>query len=335
VTAFPGSLRRLVFGISRQETTFERRGFRGGSPVMRQRLEKVGGAFVGGYHAALEEGKPATLVSRLDESDLEFRGFAYEGAAMGLGLLDYLTPWNRWRVPAFLGGAGDAHTYMVHVGVGWVLARVPGSVEKFISRYDPLLRWLVVDGYGFHEGFFHWRNYLAGQPLPRRVTGYARRAFDQGLGRCLWFVDGGEVDRIARTVASLPTERRADLWSGVGLAVVYAGEASDAGLISLLESAGEFQPQLRQGAAFAAKARQRAGNLTPYTEQACVALCGMSARDAARLTDATLENLPTNQPEPAYEIWRGRIQARFAGMKPARSFVSPVADPPTQPIKKA
>ncbi len=237
---------------------------------------------------------------------------------MGLGLLDHLTPWNRRRVPAFLSGAGQAHAYMVHVGVGWVLARVPGNVNRFIARLDPLLRWLAVDGYGFHEGFFHWQRYLGGQSPPRRVTGYARRAFDQGLGRCLWFIDGTDVGRIPDTIGGFPQERRADLWSGVGLAAVYAGEADEAGLRALLTAAGPFQPQLSQGAAFAAKARLRAGNPTAYTERASEILCGLSVMEAAHLTDATLENLPTNQSEPAYEIWRRRIQERFAKARELR-----------------
>ena len=36
------------------------------------------------------------------------------------------------------------------------------------------------------------------------------------------------------------------------------------------------------------------------------------AEDAAKVTDAALENLPADGAEPAYEIWRQRIQAQFA-----------------------
>ena len=41
------------------------------------------------------------------------------------------------------------------------------------------------------------------------------------------------------------------------------------------------------------------------------ALCGSSALEAARLCDTTLENLPANAEQPAYEIWRQRIQRHF------------------------
>ena len=102
------------------------------------------------------------------------------------------------------------------------------------------------------------------------------------------------------------------------LAAVYAGEVDEADLRFLLGAAGAFEPHLSQGAAFAAKARLRAGNSTPYTDRACEILCDLSVIQAAHLTDATLENLPTNQPEPAYELWRRRIQERFAKARQLR-----------------
>ena len=312
MSAFLGRLRRRFFGIPAREIAFERRGFRGSDPKMRARLEQIGRAFASGYHAALQDDHLKALVPRLNSLDLDLQGFAYEGAAMGLALLDFLTPWRKDRLRSFLQGAGGAHAYMVHVGAGWLLARIPGRVAPRLARFDPLLRWLVVDGYGFHEGFFHWQRYIQGQPAPARLEGYARRAFDQGFGRCLWFIDGGDVARIPQTISTFPAERRADLWSGVGLAVTYAGEVSQSELAGLRNSAGECWPCLAQGAAFAAKARLRAQTVVPYTDRATITLCGLPATQAAQVTDDALQGLPPDGAEPAYEIWRQRVQARLA-----------------------
>jgi len=52
--------------------------------------------------------------------------------------------------------------------------------------------------------------------------------------------------------------------------------------------------------------------LTDYTSLATKILCGLTAADAARLTDEALENLPADSDVPAYEIWRRRIQNHFA-----------------------
>lgn len=300
-----------MLGLSPQETTFARRGFRAKNPELRAHLELIGTAFVGGYHAGLEQDTATNLATELDKTPPELRGFAYEGAAMALALLDGLTPWRRNRVEEFLRAAGDAHAYMVHVGVGWAWARLPVNPRRSGARFDPLLRWLTLDGFGFHEAFFKWPGYLAGAKYPRRLGGYDCRVFDQGFGRCLWFVDGGDAGAISRTIATLVPQRHADLWSGVGLAATYAGGANEDALVQLRKHAGQFQSQLAQGSAFAAKARQRAGNVTAYTDAATRILCEMSALDAARLCDTTLENLPANADQPAYEIWRRRIQNHF------------------------
>lgn len=300
-----------MLGLSPQETTFERRGFRVKNPELRAHLEQVGTAFVSGYHAGLEQDTTENLAAELNTTPPDLRGFAYEGAAMALALLDGLTPWRRDRVAQFLRGPGDAHAYMVHVGVGWAWARLPVNLARARARFDPVLRWLALDGYGFHEAFFKWPRYLAGAKYPRRLAGYDCRVFDQGFGRCLWFVDGGDVESIPRTISTLAPQRHADLWSGVGLAATYAGGASEDALVRLRDHAGQFRSQLAQGSAFAAKARQRAGNLTDYTDVATRILCEMPALAAARLCDTTLENLPANADQPAFEIWRCRIQNHF------------------------
>ena len=262
---------------------------------------------MGGFQAAVG-GKDAREQSAGVAQALH--GFWFEGAAMGVVLRDWLMPWKRAGWERFL-EENDEHVYMLYVGAGWAMARWPGSVEKTLAPFDPLLRWLMVDGYGFHETFFHPERVLRGEPHPRRVRGYAKRAFDQGIGRAMWFASGANVRAIADAIGEFPRERRADLWSGVGLASVYAGGAEEADIEWLRGRAGEFLPNVAQGAAFAAKARVRAGNLTGQHERACRILTGMSAADAAAVTDAALENLPLDTSEPAFEIWRRRIQQVF------------------------
>ena len=308
------SVRRLLLGISAEETTFARRRFRGDSAAVRERLEEVGRCFVHGYNAALEEDRPLPLAARL-ESEVErgFQGFAYEGAGMALALLDTLIPGRRDRLARFLAGRGDAHAYIVHVGAGWILARLPLSPERLLAHLaDPGMRWLALDGYGFHEGFFRWPRAVERRQMPRKIRGYARRGFDHGLGRSLWFVDGADVGLIPRTIGAFPEGRRADLWSGVGLACGYAGGRGRADLEALRRAAGAHVPLLAQGVAFAAKARERAGNPAEHTELAARVICGASAAAVAAMTDEAGRALPADGPgEPAFEVWRQRIQDRF------------------------
>lgn len=307
-----GRLRRAVLGISPEETSFEKRRFRGDSAAVRDRLEAVGRHFVHGYNLALESDRPAVLAARLGELDRDFQGFAYEGAAMALAILDTVAPWGGGRFQRFLAGPGDAHAYICHVGAGWVMARLPVRAERFLARLDPAMRWLALDGYGFHEGFFHWPRTVAGQEIPARLRGYARKAFDQGVGRSLWFVDGADVRLLPKTVGAFPAGRQGNLWAGVGLACGYAGGREREQLAELRRAAGPYASCLGQGVAFAAKARARAEWIVPQTELASQVICGMSAADLASLTDEARPATPAGEPvtvaEPAFETWRRNIQ---------------------------
>ncbi len=312
-------LNRTVLGISPEEATFSRRGFEDTAPAKRSHLENIGRTFIAGYLSSLDASDVHLLAHRLHQTPAEFRGFAFEGAAMGLALTDHVWGRRRSRFRQFLEGPAATHRYMLYVGHGWAVARIPWlrrSTERLCRKYDPYLGWLIVDGYGFHEGYFHWRSAVTEMRVPRTLSGCAARVFDQGLGRSLWFVNGANIDRIAACVNRFAPERRPDLWSGIGLAATYAGGVNEDELSGLLHLAGEHRSHLAQGAAFAAKARYFAGIQTPYTELACGLFCGMSASQAALLTDSALAALPSEAAAgQQYEAWRSEIRAQLANTR--------------------
>jgi hypothetical protein len=295
-----------------------RRGFHIGTEANRRRLEEVGTTFAAGFNTALAAWDAAELDTLLETVPRQLRGFAYEGAAMAFLLLDLLLPWGGGRWRRLLAGPGRPHAYMVTVGAGWAVARLGRPLPAAVVEADPLLSWLAYDGCGFHDGYFRTRSSVRQRQRPGRLTGYALRAFDQGLGRSLWFVECGDVERLAATVGAFEPARRPDLWSGVGLAAAYAGAPDRRELALLVEAAGGAWPAFAQGVAFAAKARERAGTQAEHTERASVTVCGRCADAAAAVTDAALERLPGDLDVPAYEVWRQRVQASLAQRRPAR-----------------
>jgi hypothetical protein len=301
-------LRRSLLGVSQKEAT----AFSEGNTQTWKHLEAAVLAAIEGYHATLDGSKFEVLVPRLNKVPLELRGYAYEGAAMGLTGLDCLLPWKR-RLQAYMAGPGSPHIYMVHIGAGEALARLRRKPEPFIARLpDRVLCWLVMDGYGFHEGFFSKRRYIDEQVVPAHLSSYARRIFDQGLGRSLWFTAGANVDKIATMIASFPVARQADMWIGIGVGCAYVGGVDREAIETLRTLAGPYRPQLALGAATVAKGRHRAGNPVPHTDMASEILCGVSSERAAQILDVAFENLPTDGPEPAFEILQQRLLAQFA-----------------------
>lgn len=296
--------------IDPREAEFSRRGFNCSSPEVRDHLERIGRTFLRGYHAALSGPNQQKLATVLDEIELEYRGFGYEGAAMALVLLDAVTPWKQ-RFADFLVGAGRNHIYMLHVGAGWGFARLPWvrrRIESEIRGFDPVLRSLAIDGFGFHEGYFHWQKRL--QSKISALSPQGRHIFHQGLGRSLWFVKGADPAEIARTIGSFAFAYQADAWSGIGLACAYAGGIDRSEIEKIYWYAAPFRAALAQGAAFAAKTRLRAGNPVPYTEAACAIFCNMSAEKAAALCDETLSRVDLHYSCP-YQYWRELLQERL------------------------
>lgn len=309
-------LRCRLFLPDQSEATFEKRGFAPSEPVRQANIEKVGKKFLEGYEYGLVGTSLADIESSLEAVEPTFRGFAYEGCSMALAVRDGTRPFGQHWVRDLLASRGAEHIYMAYIGVGWAMARLPRIRWSAIAPHDPLLRWLALDGYGFHQAYFHTKKYVTGQ-FQGRIPGwspaaYALRATDQGIGRALWFFGGADVARVAATATAFPAARRADLWSGIGLASVYAGGADAGELSDLVRLAGPYRSQAAQGAAFAAKARLLAGLVTPGTELGVKVHCGMSVAEAAAVTDEALHDLPAQDGEvPRFEIWRERIRKRF------------------------
>jgi enediyne biosynthesis protein E3 len=311
-TAIRDGWRLRLFGISATESEFAQRGFRSTVPARRERLERIGRAFIEGYNSAIRTADPLMIDTELGSAPQELQGFAFEGAAMGFALLDLVMPWRGRRFARFVAGPAAEHIYMAHVGAGWALARTSLRLAWRLGPLDSLLQWLAIDGYGFHAGYFHHDEVIDQQRRPRGLRGYAANAFDQGLGRAVWFVKGAEIDAVVDALHAFPQERRSDLWSGVGLAAAYAGGIGEEDLIALYSVARAFRLELGQGAAFAAKARERSGNPAEHTERACRVFCGLNAAAAAAITDLALDGLNLSDPGRAYAAWRAGIRWRIA-----------------------
>lgn len=319
------ALRRRVLTPSTSEASLAVRGFHVKSPAAREMLETIGETFLTGYAYAAEARLPAEAEERLEELPWQFRGFAYEGAGMGFAIRDGL-PFGGRHLSRFLEGRAKDHVYMVYVGVGWAMARLPRFrwVKASAAATDPLLRWLVLDGYGFHQAYFHTDRYVRQQyqephfPWPADgPASYASRVIDQGIGRAIWFVGGADPELAADLIDAFDETRRADLYSGAGLAATYAGAVDEEELQALMRRAGHHLPQVAQGAVFAATARQQTGLVTPHTTLATGLLCGVTPAQAADLADRTSTEPPGDSDIPSYELWRQRIASGLAELRRA------------------
>lgn len=295
--------RSSLLGLSPADMQAVTHHFRDARPALRERLDGICDAFRLGYNAAMVAEDADALIAALDEQEPDLRGWTYEGAGMGVAIRVQLTPGSR-LLAEYL-ERGDAHLYLIEVGVGWALGKVPLRHGAVWGQTGTDYHWLAWDGWGFHDAVFRTERALVKQA--GRPAGAGEGAsYDQGLGRALWFVECAEPERIATRIGSFHPDRRADLWGGVGLAACYACGVDEDTLRAALAQAGAHAGQVRVGASLAALARARAGNLSPAAERACRALTGRSAEEAAATARALIEATPSG-PEHYHAVRRALL----------------------------
>jgi hypothetical protein len=237
---------------------------------------------------------------------------------MGFAVADAL-PFGEARLADYLKVAEGRFAYLTHVGVGWAMARLPWRRSALLAELDPLLRWLAFDGMGFHDTYFNFPRVRAG--WRRQGAGYAARAYDQGVGRALWFVSGGIVREAVRLCTDFPSHRQADLWSGLGLAMTYAGPIEADDIAAACSGSHGLAVHFAQGAAFACEAHALARKIPFHTDIVARELTGQNAIALSTLVRDARARLPAADDGgiPRYEIWRRNVAAAMVPLLEQRS----------------
>lgn len=324
------SLKKKLLAIPKSEASFLKRGFEPCDPVVRKNLEHIIHVFIDGYSLAQEIDRDHdALAERLHrEFDAHHVGFAFEGAGMHYAVSDLFVPFKKGsQLRAFTAGSGEKHDYITSVGAGFAVARVPWAAAKaegYMKTLDPRLVWCLPDGYGFHQGFFEHRSFIDGvRPAPADFPEYAKQLFDSGVGRSIWWVNGGDPERIKATIDKFPAVRRAEMWCGIGLACCYAGGV-DASVVPLLNDlSGDNRGDFLSGVPFATRMRQKGLNPSPWSDQVCQTLLGIDANSASDLIANLLADAEKtwnwvwedrHKWERGYQIVRKQLTAQFGNL---------------------
>jgi enediyne biosynthesis protein E3 len=310
------ALRRRLLTPNVSETSLDKRGFHKKSPDAQERLETVGKTFLEGYAYSVEARTADDAVDAIEQRVPDWlKGFAYEGAGMGLAVLDGLPFGRSDNVDRFLATErGEAYRYLIYVGIGWAMARIPRFRWPKEKNLDQLLVPLVLDGYGFHQAYFSTKKYIDGQYQdPRFSWGgpHANAAMDAGIGRAAWFIRGTDPDLVADLIDSFPEHRRANLYAGVGLAATYAGGPDGERDLRILQRrAGGYLANVAQGSAFAIDARVRSGIVPEHSALATKIFWDATPEEVAkRVTE--LRPAGPDGDLPGYEVWRQRLANEF------------------------
>ena len=204
-------------------------------------IEKIKTVFQDSKDLAAQQNDLTILIEYLENTDAQFRSIAYEGAAMALALKDieHLKDWN-----AFVTHADKKQLKHLYIGLGWAFAQLNHSPIPLFEKLDPGFRFYVFDGYGYYDGLLRQRTSVKNKKLPFEFNAQQLEAYDQGIGRSLWYTFKGEEKKIKEIVNTFSSIRHSALWKGIGIACAHVGGCDETKLRSLLVCAGEYQKEL-------------------------------------------------------------------------------------------
>lgn len=273
-------------------------------------LQAMAQKFMDGYNCMLLADPLARLEALLTEAVAEHKAFMMEGAAMGAAVRDsFSLRGGLFQTLSALHGA--SFEYVIAVGAGWAVARMPWQTRRILASLDPVLVPLAYDGCGFHDLFFEPSKAETGNI--GRYSGARGRGYDAGLGRALWFIASGDVKQLDVLLEHFDAMRRHDLLAGVGLAMAFAGPTSAKDWHALRAKHNDHWMHVGQGVCFAAEAMRRAGVISEHTDLACREAIGLSLEQAAKVAACSRPtNVTRANGDDAYQAWRGDICRRLS-----------------------
>ena len=211
-------------------------------PQVGERLDSARTAFVQGFQEALSA--PSVEVPLLLQTlPYQKLGFALEGAAMAMVMLDELCGSTAEHLAALLTRRTEAEQVLCAIGVGWASARLSKPCYWLPPELGPHYGPVVADGYGFHQGLFNQHRF-SDRGFPS-TAGELNAHYDIGLGRALWFIHFGRVEPIARDIGRMPLDRQIHLWRGVGTACAFTGNKEH--VSTVLNAAAGFETCINAG----------------------------------------------------------------------------------------
>jgi enediyne biosynthesis protein E3 len=269
--------------------------------IILQRMEKIRFVFQHAMQFSSSNDDDA-IDAYLKNVEPEFRAVAFEGAAMSLALKDlHDRALIDWR--ALMRRSEQPYVPHVHVGLGWAIAKLKLPSLIFLDSIPPSMLFRVLDGHGYYDGIFRQVQTINNQSRPSSIESIHYDAYDQGVGRSLWYSAGGDVAGVGEAIRKFSADRQGALWRGVGIATAFVGGWDENMLGSLIENAGAHRRHLSFGAAMAIKARVATDTTGADTILACRILCNISVNNVNEL----IGGLESVSDEDTYPLFMSRL----------------------------
>ena len=217
-----------------------------------ENIETVVSTFQKGRSLSEQELVLDELISKLNQFESRYRSVAFEGASMGVALQNSMKTWRTYAKTSL------KHATQVHIGLGWAIAEQDLDLASNLAQIEPEMRVKVLNGYGYWHGLFRRRLTIRTQSIPENITSEYQAGFDQGVGRAIWYISKGEVQKVVNIINHFSEDRRANLWQGIGVASTYVGGCTNELITELKSVAGEFKLNFEKGIEAAGESMRKA-----------------------------------------------------------------------------
>ena len=229
--------------------------------VLEKRIEIIQSSFQAGKLEAEKFGLTSTCAFEAKVPN-EFISVAFEGFSMGIALKSLrenqsLVDWN-----VFFNNHGQKHTSQVYVGLGWALCELDVPLESALHTIDGKWKLRILDGYGYYSAIFKRRETIRKMEIPCQISADFVPAFNQGIGRSLWYISNGDVERLNRNIELFASTRRYDIWRGVGIAMTFVGGIQKDAIEKIEACAGNAINELHLGILMAQSSRLKAESVS-------------------------------------------------------------------------
>ena len=251
------------------------------------------------------------LISFLDAEPPEFRSVVYESASFEIGLRELSSGRGLDSWKEFYLRSAKEHTFHMDIGLGWAFAKTEISPVPFMELFNPIMRRMVFDGVGYYYGLFKGRRTVKSQLIPEGIEAPVLYGFDQGLGRRLWYIAKGEVNKVSQLIQNFSPTRHPALWCGVGIACGYVGGTKQSNLELLLSNSGICNKQFKTGILMAAISRTASDSITKDIEIACRFVCKKTLKDIKNLEIQMISKLYYIYTDKGKEQFFNQLESEF------------------------
>lgn len=213
-----------------------------------QNISEIERLFMEISHSFKKDLNIAELIEKLDAVEPKFRSIGYESASYVLGELDLQDKNDLKNWSKLYASADENHRFHMIIGLGWSIAKSGNSTLPVADwEDDRVFRSMVLDGMGYYYALYRPRRTLTKKIYPDWLMGDDLKAFDQGIGRRLWYLYHDNQTKLIEILSTFSEDRIPSLYTGIGIAFTYVSGFDEREVVSLKKMAGPNWKEMRKG----------------------------------------------------------------------------------------